>query len=344
MKNRAFFLTALEQMEMHEIPVPEPGADEVQVGIRAVGICGSDVHYYAKGNIGDFVVEFPFILGHEAAGIVTAVGKNVTNFKVGDRVTMEPGIPCYKCEQCLSGRYNLCPDVKFWATPPYHGCLCDYVTHPAAFTFKLPDNVSFTEGALIEPLAIGINAAQTGGVKLGDTVVIFGSGCIGLVTLLAAQAYGATRIIVADILDKRLETARKLGAQTVNSAHEDAVERIMQLTGGRGADVVIDCCGISQTVGQSMRVARPAAQIVVVGLGADRIDNVPMGLLSTKELKITSIFRYRNLYPTAINAVAGGKIDISGIVSNQYKFEDAPYAFEQTHKNAKDVVKGVITY
>lgn len=343
-KNRAFSLTALETLEPIEIPMPEVKPDDVLIQIKAVGICGSDVHYYAKGRIGDFVVDFPIILGHEAAGVVVEVGSNVKNFKPGDRVTMEPGIPCYHCEQCLQGRYNLCPDITFWATPPYDGCLCDYVAHPAAFTFKLPDNMSFTEGALIEPLAIGVNAALTGNVKLGDTVVIFGSGCIGLVTLLAAKAYGATRVIVCDILDKRLETARRLGAETVNSMNADAVAEIRRLTDGRGADVVIDCCGISKTVAQGLQVARPAARVVLVGLGDDEINGLPMALLSNKELELRSIFRYRNLYPTAINAVAGGKIDISGIVSNEYPFEQTPFAIAETHKNAKDVVKGVITY
>lgn len=344
MKNRAYYLTKLETLEMKEAPMPKMGDDDVMINIKSVGICGSDVHYYAKGRIGDFVVDFPMVLGHEAAGIVTEVGANVTHLKVGDRVCMEPGIPCGHCEQCLSGRYNLCPDVRFWATPPYDGCLCDYVTHPAAFTFKLPDNVSFTEGALIEPLAIGINGALTGNVKLGDTVVIFGSGCIGLVTLLAAKAYGATQVIVCDVLDKRLESARKMGAITINSREQDPVAKIMDLTEGRGADVVIDCCGISLTVQQSLRVARSAGNVVLVGMGEDEINGLPLSMLSNKELNITSIFRYRNLYPTAINAVAGGKIDISGIVSNEYPFEDTPHAFAETYKNAKDVVKGVITY
>ena len=342
MTNRAFMLTKPQTLEMKTIDMPKVGKDDVLVNIKAVGICGSDVHYYAKGRVGDFVVEYPFLLGHEAAGVVTAVGENVRNFAVGDRVTMEPGIPCGTCEQCLKGRYNLCPDVKFWATPPYDGCLCDYVAHPAAFTFKLPENVSYTEGALIEPLAIGVNAAQTGNVKLGDTVVIFGSGCIGLVTLLAAKAYGASRVIVCDVLQKRLDTAKKLGGEIVNSKETDAVEAVMQMTNGRGADVVIDCCGISQTVQQSLRVAAPAAKVVLVGLGSDEINGLPLGMLSTKELEVRSIFRYRNLYPTTIAAVASGKIDITGIISNEYPFEETDRAYKETYENAKDVVKGVI--
>ncbi|MGI6173927.1 MAG: NAD(P)-dependent alcohol dehydrogenase [Christensenellales bacterium] len=344
MKNRAFMLTSNQKLEMQEIPMPAVGDDDVLVNIKAVGICGSDVHYYAKGRVGDFVVEYPFLLGHEAAGVVAQVGKNVKNFRVGDRVTMEPGIPCGHCEMCLTGKYNLCPDVIFWATPPYDGCLCDYVSHPAAFTFRLPENVSFEEGALIEPLAIGVNAAKTGDVRLGDTVVIFGAGCIGLVSLLAAKAYGASRVIICDVLEKRLETAKKLGGEIVNSAKCDAVETIMQMTDGKGASTVIDCCGISKTVQQSLRVASAAAKVVLVGLGEDEINGLPLGMLSTKELEVHSIFRYRNLYPTTIAAVADGKIDISGIVSNVYPFEKTDVAYKEAYENAKDVVKGVIVY
>ena len=159
MSNKTFYQTGLEEIKVGEAPMPEMGADDVTIKIQSVGVCGSDLHYYRKGSIGDFVVEYPFILGHEAAGVVTAVGENVKKIKVGDRVCMEPGIPCMKCEECLSGHYNLCKDVKFWATPPYDGVLSEYVSHPAAFTFPIPDNMSFTEGALVEPLAIGLHAA-----------------------------------------------------------------------------------------------------------------------------------------------------------------------------------------
>ena len=199
-KNRAAVLTGLKTLEFREVPMPQVGADEILMRMEAVGVCGSDVHYYSHGRIGDFVVEFPFILGHECAGTIVEVGKEVKHLQVGDRVALEPGVPCGKCEMCRTGHYNLCPDVKFFATPPYDGCLMDYVSFPAEFAFKLPDNVSTVEGALVEPLAIGINAALTGGVKLGDTVLIFGAGCIGLVTLLAAKAYGASQIIVSDVI------------------------------------------------------------------------------------------------------------------------------------------------
>ena len=344
MSNKTFYMTELEKLEVGEAPMPKIGPDDVMIKIQSVGVCGSDLHYYRTGAIGDFVVKFPFVLGHEAAGVVCETGANVTNLKVGDRVCMEPGVPCMKCEECLTGHYNLCKDVKFWATPPYDGVLSEYVAHPAAFTFKIPDNMSFTEGALVEPLAIGLHACNTGNVKLGQTVAIVGAGCIGLVTLLAAKAYGATRIIVGDVLDKRLEKARELGAITVNTKEEDFAAKVMALTNGRGADVSIDCAGFSATVDACLSSTKPAGMVIIVGLGADRVDGFNTSLMSTRELTVKSIFRYRNLYPTAINAIADGRINVGAIVSHRFKFDDTIDAFATCTRDIKNVVKGVIEY
>ncbi|MER2144252.1 MAG: NAD(P)-dependent alcohol dehydrogenase, partial [Eubacteriales bacterium] len=327
-----------------EAPMPQIGPDDVLIKIQSVGVCGSDLHYYSTGSIGNFIVEFPFILGHECAGVIEDVGENVKHLKKGDRVCMEPGIPCMKCEECLTGHYNLCKDVKFWATPPYDGVLSEYVAHPAAFTFKIPDNMSFTEGALVEPLAIGLHACNTGEVKLGHTVAIVGAGCIGLVTLLAAKAYGATKIIVGDVLDKRLAKAEELGAITVNTKENDFAQKVLELTGGRGADVCIDCAGFTPTVDACLTAAKPAGTVIIVGLGADRVDGFNTSMMSVKELTVKSIFRYRNLYPTAINAIADGRIDVESIVSHRFKFDDTIDAFATCHKDIRNVVKGVIEY
>ena len=344
MSNKTFYMTGIEKIELGEAPMPKMGPDDVLIKVQSVGVCGSDLHYYRSGAIGDFKVEFPFVLGHEAAGIVEDVGENVTTLKKGERVCMEPGVPCMKCEECLSGHYNLCKDVRFWATPPYDGVLSEYVAHPAAFTFKIPDNMSFTEGALVEPLAIGLHACNMGGVKLGQTVAIMGAGCIGLVTLLAAKAYGATRIIVGDVLDKRLDKARELGAIAVNTKEEDFVAKVMELTEGRGADVCIDCAGFSATVDSCLSCAKSAGMVIIVGLGQDRVDGFNTSVMSTKELTVKSIFRYRNLYPTAINAIADGRIDVESIVSHRFTFDDTINAFATCHKDIRNVVKGVIEY
>ena len=344
MSNKTFYMTGIEKIELGEAPMPKIGPDDVLIKVQSVGVCGSDLHYYRSGAIGDFKVEFPFVLGHEAAGVVEDVGENVTTLKKGDRVCMEPGVPCMKCEECLSGHYNLCKDVRFWATPPYDGVLSEYIAHPAAFTFKIPDNMSYTEGALVEPLAIGLHACNMGGVKLGQTVAIMGAGCIGLVTLLAAKAYGATRIIVGDVLDKRLDKARELGAIAVNTKEEDFVAKVMELTEGRGADVCIDCAGFSATVDSCLSCAKPAGVVIIVGLGQDRVDGFNTSIMSTKELTVKSIFRYRNLYPTAINAIADGRIDVESIVSHRFTFDDTINAFATCHRDIRNVVKGVIEY
>ena len=344
MVNNSYYLTDLRKMERGTAPMPAVGDDDVLIEVKAVGICGSDLHYYNTGRIGSCIVKFPFILGHEAAGVVAGVGKNVTSLKKGDRVCMEPGIPCMKCDDCLNGHYNLCKDVRFWATPPYDGCLCNYVAHPAAFTFKIPDNMTFTEGALIEPMAIGLHAANTAGVKLGQTVVIIGAGCIGLVSLIAAKDYGATKVIVGDVLDKRLAKAAEFGAVTVNTREKNLVEEVKALTDGKGADIVIDCAGFSETMQNAVSCAAHAATVVLVGLGGEKIDGIPIEMLSNKELTIKSIFRYRNLYPTAINAVAGGLIPIKDIVSHSFKFDESDVAFKTCLEDIRNVVKGVIEY
>jgi len=344
MTNKALFLTGIEKLEFLDVEVPKIEPCEVLVKMEAVGVCGSDLHYYSHGRIGDYIVEFPFVLGHECSGTIVEVGNKVTHLKVGDRVTLEPGVPCGNCELCFTGRYNLCSDVRFFATPPYHGCLMNYVSHPARFTFKLPDKVSTIEGALTEPLAIGINAALTGNVKLGDTVLIFGAGCIGLVSLLASKAYGATKIIVVDIIDKRLDVAKSMGALTLNAKKCDVLSEISNLTNGLGAQVVIDCAGTNATICQTVKAAKAGGNIILVGLASDAIDGLSIGHIIAKELVIKSIFRYKNLYPVALTALADGKIDISGILSNKYKFEDAPRAFSETQKNAQNIVKSVIIF
>jgi L-iditol 2-dehydrogenase len=343
MNNKAIFMRGTNDMVWKDIPVPKVSDDEVLIKVDTVGICGSDVHYYQYGRIGDFVVEGDFILGHECAGEVVEVGSKVKNLFVGDRVALEPGKTCGKCELCKGGKYNLCPEVEFFATPPYHGVLCNYVAHPENMCFKLPEIVSNVEGALVEPLAVGLHATEQGGVKLGDTVVIYGSGCIGLVTLLSSKARGASKVIVVDILENRLKTAKKLGADyVINSAEEDPLKAIEAITEGKGAHVVIDAAAAEATVKQTVDVLKTGGTIVLIGMTAK--DEVPFNFmkLMNKEGTFKTIFRYRNLYPVAINAIASGTINVKGIVSHEFSFENTKEAFDFVVNNAKDVVKAVI--
>lgn len=343
MKNNAVFMTGLNQMEMRELEVPSIKDNEVLVKLEYVGICGSDVHYLEHGSIGDFVVNGDFILGHECAGEVVELGSKVTHLNLGDKVALEPGCTCGQCEFCKTGKYNLCPDVEFLATPPYHGCLENYIAFPANMCFKLPDNITTKEGALVEPLAVGMHAAAQGNVKLGDSVVILGSGCIGLVTLLACKAYGATDITVVDVMPKRLEYAMKLGAtRVINAREEDAVAKMDEITKGSGADVVIETAGSKITIKQTAYLVKRGGTVVLVGMAPEDIIEYNFAKIMAKEASIQSVFRYRNIYPKAIKAISEGIIDVSGIVTHEFDFEDTAKAFDFVINNKNDVVKAVI--
>lgn len=336
-------MTDIMQVEIQERPIPQPKDDEVLVKVEYVGICGSDLHYYESGRIGDFVVKPPFVLGHEAGGTVVEVGANVKNLKVGDRVAMEPGKTCGQCEFCKSGKYNLCEDVVFFATPPVDGVFQEYVAHEAGLCFKLPDNVSTLEGALIEPLAVGMHAARQGEAKLGQTAVVTGAGCIGLVTLLSLKAMGVTKVIVVDVMEKRLQKALELGADAViNGKEEDTVARIKELTGGKGFDLGIETAGNQITASQLIRGAKKGATIVFVGYSASGEMTLPIGMSLDKELTFKTVFRYRNIYPIAIEAVAQGKINIKDVVTNYFELDDIKNALDSCVKNKADIVKGVI--
>ncbi|MDF2524098.1 MAG: theronine dehydrogenase-like Zn-dependent dehydrogenase [Clostridiales bacterium] len=343
MKNKAAYMTGLNKMEIREIEVPMPKEKEVLVKLEYVGICGSDVHYYEHGKIGDFIIDGDFILGHECAGTVVELGPDVENLKVGDRVALEPGVTCGQCEFCKTGRYNLCPDVKFLATPPYNGSFMNYITFPENMAFKLPDGISTKEGALVEPLAVGMNAALQGNVKLGDSVIILGSGTIGLVTLLACKAYGATDITVIDVIPERLEYAKKLGAtRVINAAEADVPAEVDKITNNKGVEVVIETAGSAKTIAQTPYLVKRGGTIVLVGMAPQDIIEYNFAKIMAKEAEIKSIFRYKNIYPTAIKAIAKGIINVSDIITHEFDFSDVAKAFDFVINNKKDVVKAVI--
>ena len=339
------FMRGIDKMVIKEIPVPEIGKKEVLVSLEYVGICGSDVHYFHNGCCGSYKVDLSedYMLGHECAGTIVKVGEEVERLKVGDRVELEHGITCGECEQCKSGHYNLCPDVVFLATPPVQGCNEEYIAFPENMCFKLPDNVSTKEGALIEPLSVGFYASEQGGVKTGDTVVILGSGCIGLVTLLACKAHGAGKIIVADLVEARLQKAIELGAtEVINSGKEDALKKIEELTNGRGADVVFETAGSPVTIAQTPFIVRRGGTITLVGISAKEEITYNFAQIMDKEATIKSVFRYRNIYPKAIAAVSSGAINVKGIVTHEFDLEHIQDAYDEAVNNKTDLVKAVI--
>ena len=326
---KALVLNGPLDLELNDLPDPgAPGPGQVRVQVKAVGVCGSDVHYYEHGRIGDFVVEEPMVLGHEAAGVIEAVGRDVKTLAPGDAVAMEPGVPCGSCRECRIGRYNLCKEVRFWATPPIDGVLAEFALHPAAMTYKLPAGMTLDEGALMEPLAVGVHACNRGEVAPGCIVAVNGAGPIGCVTLMAALAYGASQVVVADVVADRLERARELGATTVVDAGSASLaEAVMSVTGGRGADVGIECSGHPSGPQTLVDAAAPGGRVVLVGMGPQ-----PTGLdlvaAMVKEVDLATVFRYAHNYPTAIDLTASGRIPVARMVTDRFLLDEAVEAFE----------------
>ena len=340
MKNYAMKMCSVKRLERTELEMPVAAADQVVVKIEYCGICGSDMHFFQNGAIGTRKAPPDFILGHESAGTVIEVGKDVTTLKVGDRVALEPGVPCGKCQYCKSGKYNLCPDVHFLAAakPPTNGALRNYFAYPAEWCFKLPDNVSTLEGALIEPLAVGFHAAIQGDAHLGQKAVVMGAGCIGLVSMMALKARGVSEVYVVDIMEKRLDKAMELGATgVINGAKEDVVAKVKELTGGMGADLVVETAGTQITTVQAIHMAKKGSNIVLVGYSKSGEMTLPMSLVLDKELTFKTVFRYRHIYPLAIDAVASGKVNLKGIVTDIFSLDEAQKAIIDKVKDGKMV-------
>ncbi|MES0034208.1 NAD(P)-dependent alcohol dehydrogenase [Mesorhizobium sp. M0046] len=327
---RALVLERQHELKLREIDLPQTvGAGEVRIKIHTVGICGSDVHYYTHGRIGPFVVEAPMVLGHEAAGTVVETGEGVEHLKVGDRVSMEPGIPDSNSRASRLGLYNIDPAVRFWATPPIHGVLTPYVVHPANYTFKLPDNVSFAEGAMVEPFAVGMQAAAKAKIAPGDTAVVIGAGPIGTMVAIAALAGGCARAIVADLAHPKLDIAGGYqGVIPVNIRDKSLAAEVKRLTDGWGADVVFECSGSSKAWETLLDLPRPGGAVVVVGLPVAPIA-FDVATASTKEVRIETVFRYAHQYERAIALMGSGRVDLKPLISATFPFEDSITAFDR---------------
>lgn len=337
---QALVLEKKGELSLRDIDLPlEVGPDDVKIAIHTVGVCGSDVHYYTHGAIGSFVVREPMVLGHEAAGVVTAVGANVKNLKVGDRVCMEPGVPNMNSRATKLGIYNVDPDVRFWATPPIHGVLTPEVVHPAAFTYKLPANVSFAEGAMVEPFAVGLQAATRARITPGDVAVVIGCGPIGIMTALAALAGGCARVYISDLSAPKLAIAGQYaGIHPVNITEKPLAQVIAEETEGWGADVVFEASGSPRAYEGIFDVVRPGGTLVLIGMPVEPTKfDVAASII--KEARIETVFRYANNFDRAVNLIASGKVDLKPLISETFDFARSIEAFDRAAKGLPTDVK-----
>jgi len=337
MKNQAAVLYAPHDIRIEERAVPKTGPREVLIEIKAVGVCGSDVHYYEHGRIGSYVVRQPLILGHESAGVIVDVGEGVGRERIGQRVAIEPGVPDGVCRQCRTGHYNLCPNVRFFGTPPIDGAFTNYVTILSDFAYALPDQMSDEEGALIEPLSVGLWACRKAKLRGGDHVLITGAGPVGILAMKVALALGVTEITMTDISPQRLEVARKLGAtRTVNVAQQSLADA------GVEADVLIECSGNQRALKDGILALQPAATAVAVGMGPGEEASIPLSFIQNREIILTGTFRYANTYADAIALVASGHIDLKPIITGHYTLAEAEQALQATRSDPANIKSVVV--
>jgi L-iditol 2-dehydrogenase len=306
---RVSVLSAARQLTVEDRALPVLAANEVLVKVAAVGVCGSDVHYFEHGRIGDYVVESPLVLGHEASGVIVAIGDDVDAARVGRRVSIEPQRPCRTCEQCREGRYNLCARMAFYATPPVDGAFTEYVSIESDFAYDVPDSVSDDAAALVEPLSVGVWACEKAGVRPGDRVLIAGAGPIGLVLAQVARAFGASEVHMTDVSDERLAFAAEHGA--THTRHASAPLNDLRV------NAFIDASGAATAINAGITAVMPAGRVVLVGMGADTLE-IPVSLLQNREIWLTGVFRYANTWPRAIQLLSDGLVDLDCLVTGHF--------------------------
>jgi L-iditol 2-dehydrogenase len=336
-------LTAIGRIEIATAPDPRPGPDEVLVRIRSVGVCRSDVHYYVDGRIGDAVVTFPHILGHEPAGEVVEVGSAVAGIRTGERVAIEPAVSCGACEYCLSGRHNICPNVRFLATPPHQGVFCELAAVPARATIPIPDGISFDEAAVAEPLAIGLHAVKVARLELGESIGIFGVGTIGLCVLLAARAAGAGPIIVTDPLEYRRRKALTMGADiAIDPMSPDAEQQILSAADGRGLCATFEAAGEQQALDHTINCARPGGRALIIGIPREDRISFDAHPARRKELAILHVRRSNGEASAALDLIARGAIDVSPLITHRFPLDETDTALRAARDYADGVAKALI--
>jgi D-xylulose reductase len=375
-QNPAFVLRAVKDVAFEDREVPKlRDQHEVRVHVAQTGICGSDVHYWQRGRIGDFILNSPIILGHESSGTVVEIGSNVKNLKVGDRVAIEPGVPCRRCDYCRAGTYNLCNDTIFAATPPWDGTLAKYYTVASDYCYKIPDHMNMEEAALVEPVAVAVQICKVADMRANQTVVVFGAGPIGVLSQAVAKASGASKVIAIDISQARLDFAKSYAADHVflppmaeqgtdPAAHSEKIASLIkeQFGLGEGADIVLECTGAEPCIQAGINVAKKGGTYVQAGMGKEvsisshisleaskilicLLQNVtfPITTACIRALTIKGSIRYSTgCYPSAVDLVASGKVDVKKLITNRFKFEEAEKAFELVKSAQEGVFKVII--
>ncbi|PPJ56981.1 hypothetical protein CBER1_00527 [Cercospora berteroae] len=343
--NIAIHTNPEHELHILDQPMSVPKPNECLIHIRATGICGSDVHFWKHGKIGSSLITGSQGLGHESAGEIVGVGAEVKNLKIGDRVALECGIPCSKpsCDFCRTGQYHGCPEKVFYSSPPVNGTLRRYHCHPEAWLHKLPDSLSFEEGALLEPLSVALAGIDRSGVRMGDSLVICGAGPIGIIVLLSAHAAGAAPIAITDIDESRLAFAKKL-VPRVRTVHVQMGEE-PQAVGvniknvlGQEAKLVIECTGVESSIHSGIYASRFGGTVFIIGVGKD-FQQLPFMHASFREIDIRFQYQYRETYPKAIMLVSEGLIDLKPLVTHRYKLEQAEEAFATASTPAAKAVK-----
>lgn len=329
------------RIEERAVPVIAP--HQVLIKVEAVGICGSDSHYYNEGKIGSFIVNDPLVLGHECAGEVVEAGSYVTHLKVGDRVAIEPGVPCRTCDHCRKGAYNQCPKVHFLATPPIDGAFLQYIAHDAQYAFKIPETMSYEVATLVEPLSVGIHAAKKVVITPGKKVAIFGMGPIGLTSIIAAKAFGASEIIAIDYEEKRLAAAKKLGASTtICLKDQQPLDAIHACTFGEGVDICFETAGAPQALQNALAVLKTGGKLALIGLPS--LQEIPLNIpsIADREIEITGIFRYANTYPQGISILADYGKDLHFLFTQSFPLSETKCAMDYVNTNKADALKVMI--
>jgi L-iditol 2-dehydrogenase len=342
---KAAILYGIKDIRVVNVPMPKiKKPDEVLLRVKSVGICGSDVHYYKEGKIGHLVVKDPQRMGHELSAVVVKTGKNVERFKKGDRVVLEPGISCGKCEMCSIGRPNCCLNVKFLGAPPIDGAYCEYIVFPEECLFHLPANISFEEGAALEPMTIGMYAIDYSNLKIGENIAILGFGPIGMVVLKAAILAGAGKIFVTDLLDERLKLAKKHKGDitVINAANEDPVELIMKATNKRGVDIVYEAAGSLDTISQSVEIVKIGGTIMWIGIPSEDSITIEPHIARHKEVVIKTVRRSNHCNQKSIDAAGSGKITLKDMITHRFKLKDIGKAFKVIENYEDGVMKAVV--